>query len=410
MLQAAKESGAFKRQRKVFAVTFFWVLVLGFGVNFLRNLRAMKREYERKAATKLSISSFHDRFTPEMAEFFRLCVLHAIEVMAAEGGISLGKKLKSFKDLLIQDSTIIRLHESLSPVWPAARSRKVAAGIKVSCLVSAVANGMKSVTIFPERTSEIKTLRIGSWVKDKVLLLDLGFFKYGIFDKINSYGGYFVTRLKDNANPVISAVNSAAGIGIPIEGKRIKDVIALLTGGSLDVSVEADFRKRKYNGKRKKDTLACRLVAVLNVETQEYHLYMTNIPAGILEAKDIAALYGARWEIEMTFKELKSHYRLDMISSRDPAVIECLVWIAILTLMCSRRLHTLVRNANPRNAYRYTHILWAKVFMENANDQLDLVIRAIGIHLTMIDKYGFYLDQSLDPNVCRRRLLDGWIE
>ncbi len=47
-----------------------------------------------------------------------------------------------------------------------------AAGIKVSCIVSAVADGVKSVKIFPERTSEIKTLRIGFWVKDRILLID----------------------------------------------------------------------------------------------------------------------------------------------------------------------------------------------------------------------------------------------
>jgi len=39
--------------------------------------------------------------------------------------------------------------------------------------VSAVANGPKSVALFGERVSEIKNLKIGSWVKDRILLIDL---------------------------------------------------------------------------------------------------------------------------------------------------------------------------------------------------------------------------------------------
>ena len=62
---------------------------------------------------KLSISSFYDRFTPNMTVFLRTCVLHAIEFQALQPSRVLNEKLKRFKDLVIQDSTIIRLHESL---------------------------------------------------------------------------------------------------------------------------------------------------------------------------------------------------------------------------------------------------------------------------------------------------------
>ena len=62
-------------------------------------------------------------------------------------------KLAGFKDLAAQDSTIIRLHEKLAKRWPATRSRKVAAGVKVSLIISAVADGPKSVALYGERTS-----------------------------------------------------------------------------------------------------------------------------------------------------------------------------------------------------------------------------------------------------------------
>jgi len=78
-----------------------------------------------------------------MVDFLRKCVLHAIEFQAQQIGRVLDDKLKRFKDLDIQDSTIIRLHESLAKIWPAARTKKIAAGVKVSCIVSAVADSPK---------------------------------------------------------------------------------------------------------------------------------------------------------------------------------------------------------------------------------------------------------------------------
>lgn len=81
-----------------------------------------------------------------------------------------------FEDLVIQDSTIIRLHEKLADKWPASRTRIIAAGVKLSLLVSAVAYGPKYIALYGERTYEVKTLRIGLWIKDRIKLVDLGFY------------------------------------------------------------------------------------------------------------------------------------------------------------------------------------------------------------------------------------------
>jgi hypothetical protein len=54
-------------------------------------------------------SSWYERFTPELVDFLKLCVTHAIEQLAQEQNKVLCEKLAKFKDVLIQDSTIIRI-------------------------------------------------------------------------------------------------------------------------------------------------------------------------------------------------------------------------------------------------------------------------------------------------------------
>ena len=173
--KTARETGLIKRERKIDPTIIFWVLTLSFGVRLQRTLASLKRQYEKEANTTLSDSSWYYRFTPELVEFLHLCVIHGIEELAKEPGRNLSKKLESFKDVLIQDSTIVRLHSSLSEQFPAARTRKVAAGVKIGILVSAIANGPKTVALYPEKTAEIKTLKLGPWIKDRILLVDLGF-------------------------------------------------------------------------------------------------------------------------------------------------------------------------------------------------------------------------------------------
>jgi hypothetical protein len=96
----ARETGVVRRERKIDPVILFWVLTLGFGVRFLSTIRGLKRKYEEKAEVELSISSFYDRFTPEMVDFLQRCVLHAIEFQAQQPGRVLGDKLKRFEDLV----------------------------------------------------------------------------------------------------------------------------------------------------------------------------------------------------------------------------------------------------------------------------------------------------------------------
>jgi len=408
--RTAAETGFIKRNRKIDPVIMFWVVVMGFGVSFMRSMHGLKRGYETVSGVNLSISSFCARFTPEMERFLHRCVVHAFELQALEPCLNLGDKLKGFKDLLIQDSTIIRLHASLADLWPAARSRRVAAGLKLSCIVSAVADGVKTVRLFPERTAEVKTLRLGPWLKDRVLLTDLGFFDYNSFDKIERYGGYFVSRLKGNADPLIVGVNQVCrGNSVDVLGKKLKDVLPLLKRQLLDVEVEVIVRRRRYKGKTTRTKRTFRMVLVLNEETKQYHSYLTNIPLNVLNGEDIASLYGARWEIELVFKELKDVYQLDQIQSKNPDVVKCLIWVSILTFICSRQLLRLVRKHNPEKAHLYTHLQWAKAFAVNAYGILKAVLNSMDLEMDMITYFSILIGQGQTPNINRKRLMQPWI-
>jgi IS4 transposase len=408
--KAAIETGLIKRERKIDAVVMFWVLTLSFGVRLQRTLASLKRSYEKESEHNLSDSSWYYRFTPELVAFLKACVIHGIEYLAQEQCHNLNKKLIRFQDVMIQDSTIIRLHSSLSKLYPAARSKGKAAGIKAAILVSAVGNRPESISLFSESTNELKTIRIGPWIKDKILLIDLGFYKYQLFSRIEENGGYFVSRLKDNSNPlIIKAYSVCRGQSIDVSGCYLKDVLPKLKRQILDVEVEVSFKRRAYKGERRSDTHRFRLVANYNEEEKKYHMYITNIYPDILEPEDVGTLYGARWDIELLFKELKSKYALDVINTANPQVIEALIWVAILTLIVSRRIYSNIRKNRPgKDMVRYTQLRWSIIFAENASDQLTIILRYLEIERNLELIAGVYESQALDPHVNRERFRAEW--
>jgi putative transposase len=407
--KTANQTGFVKRERKIDPALMFWSLTLGFGVQLQRTLASLRRLYEEKGEVHISRSSFYDRFTPELVRFLHACVLHGLEDITQGPNRMLKDQLAGFEDIVTQDSTVIRLHKKLAKKWPATRTKKIAAGVKVSFLVSAVVDGPKRVALCGERTSDIKTLRIGPWVRDRILLIDLGFYKHHTFVRIDENGGYFVSRLKGRINPIIVGTNRTwCGRSKNVVGERLSEVLPKLKRQVLDVEVDIEFKRRKYNGKQRDETKRLRLVAIYNIEDEKYHTYITNIPVDKLDAGDVAVLYSARWEIELIFKELKSRYGIDVIPTSKPEVVEALIWVGILTLIVSRRVYALVYSANLENAPRYTHLRWATVFAEKSHRLLDAVLNYANIEASLMELFEVYQSQALDPNVNRKRLMDNW--
>jgi|AGTN01.2.fsa_nt_gi FOG: Transposase and inactivated derivatives len=407
--ETAKKVGFVVRDRKIDSVIFFWTLVLGFGVSMQQTLAKLRRAYETASASSIVPSAFHDRFTSSLVDLLKEAVTHALSQQVAEPTRALSEKLKGFSDLIAADGTILRLHEKLAAHWPACRTNHTKAAIKMHMVASALVAGPRHVALYSERTPEVKTLKIDDWVKDKILLIDLGFFKYNLFSQIKSHGGYFVSRLKENTNPlIVSSLRQWRGNSIDLAGKRLRFLLESLKRQVIDAEVEVAFRVPNTKGKTSLKTEVYRLVGIMNKETQEYHLYLTNIPPDKISAEDIALMYRARWSIELLFKELKSTYALNQISSAKPEVVETLIMTAILTLIVSRRVLSVLQKAYPKHVSRMTTLRWSNVFAAGAYRTLEKVLVEAGRDPDAFGLLEFYLAEVIDPNAKRERLIDPW--
>lgn len=393
-----------QRIKKIDPALFVWNLVFGFGTSLQRTLADLKRRYCTITAETLAPASFFDRFNDRLVSFLEAILQH---LLANTARSTIPRKiLKSFKDVLIFDNTIVRLIDSLADVFP---GTGMPAGVKISTILSVAQASLKRVAIYPGNRADIKTIRLGTWVKDHLLLFDLGYFKYALMERIQRMGGHFITRLHGNADPVIVSVNQTCrGRSVALIGKKLRDCLPSLKRGVLDAMVEVDVSRRVYRGKETTAKKIFRLVGILNGETQEYHIFLTDLGPEQFSAEKIADLYRGRWFVELMFKELKSRYGLDVIVTTKPEIVKAIIYSAMITLVISRKLFVGYRDAMSRGGRNVTQERWAKFLVENSGDILREVLRQAEIPFTEKLLWQLKLRETEDPTPERERLQDVW--
>ena len=229
--------------------------------------------YEQTARVQLVASSFYDRFNAGLALFIKRAVKFACETMS-EPVESLSGKLANFKDLLVTDATVIKLHDFLEKIYPACRTNHTKSALNLHVVMSVLAVSPRTVRITSERKHEVKAIRVGPWMKDRLLLMDLGYYDFSLFERIERNGGYFISRMKDNANPVITGVHGKCrGRSVNLVGRNLQDVLPKLRRKSFDVEVELKVKRRKYGDKTNVVPRRFRAVGIYNDESCAYHVY-----------------------------------------------------------------------------------------------------------------------------------------
>jgi len=404
--ELAVAEGVVQRQRRVDPVALFWVVVLGVGSGGGRTVAELHRSYEKVTGCRLARSSFYQRFTPAFARFLKRLLTQALEKIATLRGQ--GPRLfAEIREVLCVDSTVVRLHDALARRYPACRTNHTQAAAKLHVVLNVQGKGPQRVQLTSERVHDGPVLRAGGWVAGRLLLFDLGYFRYQLFDAIGRQGGYFLTRLKQNANPKILTLHRRhRGRAIAVAGRRLGEVEHRLQRQVLDVEAEVRFRRRTYRGRRREATLRLRIVGLRDELRNTYHWYITNLPAEEVSAEEIGKLYGARWMIELLFRELKSCYHLDSLPSRKAPVVEALLYAAILTLIVSHALLAALRQWG-RLADRRTPLeRWARLFRSAAPELLTLALDPPPMARFREQRLlPFLLHQAPDPNRSRVLLL-----
>lgn len=402
--RVAQAEGVVQRRRRVDVVALFWVLLMTLDTRQKRSIAELRRSYEKVTGVTLAASSFHDRLSPAFARFLRHLVAKGLEksTRAARGGKAV---LGQIREVLCIDSTVVRLHDALARSFAACRTNHTLAAAKIHLVLNVRGRGPQRIKITAERVHDGPVLRAGGWVRGKLLLFDLGYYRYQLFAAIARQGGFFVTRLKEHANPVIVELHRThRGRAIPVEGCGLQEVRDRLQREVFDAEVEIQYRSRTYRGARRGHSLRVRLVGLRDEARGVYHWYLTNLDPDLVPTGDIGKIYEARWAIELLFREMKGCYQLESIPSRKRHVVETFLYAAVLTVLVSRTLLHAVRRWDRLDPLRTPVERWARLFVSAAATLLTIILDPAPMaRLRERRLLRFLVAEARDPN--RGRLL-----
>lgn len=216
-------------------------------------------------------------------------------------------KLKLNRKLYLIDSTTIDLCLKLFP-W--ARFRKTKAAVKIHTLLAADGALPEFINITDGKVHDVTALGKLRIPPRSFVAIDRAYHCFKAYKAMQDNNIRFVTRMKSNARfEILSTREGDQSSGI------IADQIIAFTGYKSQKDYPHPLRRIQY----------------WDQERQKEILFLTNEMS--LDAKTIADIYKARWEIEIFFKTIKQNLKIKRFIGNNPNAVMTQIFVAMIAYL-----------------------------------------------------------------------------
>ncbi len=205
------------------------------------------------------------------------------------------------------DASVIDLTLSLFP-W--AKFRKTKGAIKLHAMIDLRGNIPAFLSITDGKTHDIKAAPQVPIEPDGIYVVDRAYVDFAWLWSIHQTKAFFVTRLKTSikwTRVVSHPVNKELGL------RADQEIVLVST--RLKQRYPQRLRRIGFRDELQGRTL----------------VFLTN--NFTLSAETIAALYKARWEIELFFKWIKQNLRVKTFYGTSPNAVKTQIWIAMIVYL-----------------------------------------------------------------------------
>jgi hypothetical protein len=201
------------------------------------------------------------------------------------------------------DSTTIDL---CLAVFPWAHFRKHKAAIKLHTLLDLKGNLPISITVTTGKVHDVNLLDQMTFEPGSIYIFDRGYLDFLRLYRVHLSNAFFITRTKKNSRLCrlySHPVDSSTGV-------RSDQTVRLVVENS-----QHDYPEK------------LRRISFRDAETGKRLIFLTN--NFLLPAEIIAKLYQKRWQVELFFKWIKQHLRIQAFFGTTENAVKTQIWIAI---------------------------------------------------------------------------------
>lgn len=318
-----------ERQRSVSGYHLFWSIVGGFCTGQATEIAGMLRSYIRHTSNTLNYNAWYKRLSKDgFPEFMRSVYEHLLNTMYSES-VAGRHLLGMFDDVYIQDGSSFGINDALADVFPGRFKKISPAAIEVHAFYSLRYSHTQYFYVAPDTVSEYQFMPVSedAPLENTLSLFDRGYASFQRLHAIEEAGGFFIARMKDNVTPLILSVNQADGRAKKYFNGQLLQNISLQPKKNYDFSV---FVKKDL------EFTNLRLIVLWNPQKKKHIFFLTNTSAQAVSLKKIGQWYRLRWQVELLFKELKSHTELRRFLTANANIAEGFIWAALCALFIRR--------------------------------------------------------------------------
>ena len=338
----ARELGVVRRQGKLDVYALLVCFILGVSARGTAAMAQCGHLLAELTGTRFARSSIWARFSPAFSKLVQ-SVLDEQILRARRAPRELPRPLRQFRDVVSVDATVVKVDDQLAPIWKGTRTHTARAALKVHTQVRALTGELLKYTITPDAHGDSRALKVSHDLRGRLLLLDKAYSSPSLWRRIESVGGYFLTRLPKDRDPVlVEVLRRCRGRAKKLEGRSLREALAGLQRQVVDVTGTFRCRVRKYGTPTNRWTEETfRLVAIRD-RRGHYEVFATHASPEMLDAELVPRTYRLRWEVETFYKTAKSGCGLHELPSRQKHVVEAFVYASLLrATMCMQALGAL---------------------------------------------------------------------
>ena len=339
MDQLARDLKVVRRKRKFTGRSLVRMLVL----TLVEKPKATYKDWALTAAqlgTPVSETAVEKRFTEPLAEFLKAACQRALrEVVAADPAAI--KVFEQFTAVIVGDSTSIALPDDMAAAYPGCGNASGGgkAALKLQVRWDLKTGALPQVLIEAGKASDCKSpIAQREPLPGSVEIFDLGYFEVARFRRLDAAKAFWVSRFLHGTHVFTAA-------GRPL---NLRELLAQTRTRSLELPIQVgeqtrlpcrliairapeDVANRRRQHAREKARAKGRDLTEENSELLGWSLYVTNLPPDRCDWKTIVVLYRSRWQIELLFKQWKSHNQLatHRRGARTPEVMT-VVWAKLM--------------------------------------------------------------------------------
>ena len=317
--------GFAQRLRNIVPFQLIVSVIAALGDKETRYFSEIHRYFNQLTDQNVRYKPFHNQLAkPGFAQLMREVAEKVLNHWVSTKLLCTHQGLSRFDSILIQDGSSFAVHDSLTQAYPGRFTTISPAAVEVRVTYNLIQGAIEQSVLTPDSYSERAQLPDAAELNNKLMLGDRGYYSGRLLHEIDHHGGYYILRAKGLSKIPVHHVLREDGQVISKRVKPLCKVIKSLPRQQLvDMVVEIEGRQT-------------RLIAIWSPKEKRHTYLVTNLKATEFSAREISQLYRLRWQVELLFKECKSHNNLQGFQTANPTLMEALVWGSLIAVTLKR--------------------------------------------------------------------------